>query len=106
MRTLIPQADLERRIAEMAAEINRDYAESDSLICVGVLKGSVFFTRPHLADYMQPTEVGKRAADLFGLAASGRLEVTIDRTFALAQLPDAHRLLESRQSRGKLLVAL
>lgn len=66
--------------------------------------GSVFFTRPHLADYMQPGEVRQRAKDLFALAASGRLEVTIDRTFALDQLPDAHRLLESRQSKGKLLV--
>lgn len=68
--------------------------------------GSVFFTRPHLADYMQPHEVRARAAELFALAASGGLEVTIDRTFALAQLPDAHRLLEARQSKGKLLVAV
>ena len=68
--------------------------------------GSVFFTRPHLADYMQPQEVQRRAQDLFDLAGSGRLEVTIDRTFALPQLPDAHRLLEARQSKGKLLVRL
>ena len=68
--------------------------------------GSVFFTRPHLADYMQPAEVRQRARDLFGLAASGRLAVTIDRTFALGELPEAHRLLEGRQSKGKLLVEL
>lgn len=43
MRVLIPREDLERRIAELAAEINRDYADSDRLVCVGVLKGSVFF---------------------------------------------------------------
>jgi hypoxanthine phosphoribosyltransferase len=43
MRVVIPQEDLERRIAEIAAEINRDYAGCDRLICVGVLKGSVFF---------------------------------------------------------------
>jgi hypoxanthine phosphoribosyltransferase len=46
VRVLIPQEDLERRVAELAAEIDRDYsdaARSDSLVCIGVLKGSVFF---------------------------------------------------------------
>lgn len=66
--------------------------------------GSVFFTRPHLADYMQPHEVRVRARDLFELATSGRLEVTIERTYPLAQLADAHRALEARQTRGKLLI--
>ncbi len=43
VRPLIPQADLERRVRELAAEIDRDYAGIESLLCVGVLKGSVFF---------------------------------------------------------------
>jgi len=43
VRTLISQADLERRVAELAAEIDRDYADVQNLLCVGVLKGSVFF---------------------------------------------------------------
>lgn len=68
--------------------------------------GSVFFTRPHLADYMQAHEVRGRARDLFELATSGRLEVTIDRTYPLAQLADAHRALEARQTRGKLLIRI
>ena len=68
--------------------------------------GSVFFTRPHLADYMQPHEVRQRAEALFALAGSGQLEVTIDATFPLDQLPAAHRRLEARQTRGKLLVQI
>ncbi len=40
---LIPREALEARVSELAAEIERDYAESDRLICVGILKGSVFF---------------------------------------------------------------
>lgn len=68
--------------------------------------GSVFFTRPHLADYMQPHEVGGRARELFALAASGRLKVTIERTYPLAELAAAHRALEARQTRGKLLVRI
>lgn len=68
--------------------------------------GSVFFTRPHLADYMQPHEVRARAADLFEMVASGRLAVMIDRTYPLDRLADAHRALEARQTRGKLLVRI
>ena len=30
-------------MSELAAEVQRDYADSDSLVCVGILKGSVFF---------------------------------------------------------------
>lgn len=68
--------------------------------------GSVFFTRPHLADYMQPHEVRARAQELFALLAAGRLHVAVDRTFALGDVAEAHRVLESRGTRGKLLVAI
>lgn len=66
--------------------------------------GSVFFTRPHLADYMQPQEVRQRAADLFALVAAGRLRVAIDRSFRLADTAQAHRYIEGRNTRGKLLL--
>lgn len=42
-RVLISAEALQQRVAELAAEINRDYAASERFICVGVLKGSVFF---------------------------------------------------------------
>lgn len=42
-RVLIPADRLQARVAELAAAIDRDYAGSDRLTCVGVLKGSVFF---------------------------------------------------------------
>lgn len=67
--------------------------------------GSVFFTRPHLADYMATAaEIGARAADLFAGFAAGRLEVTIDRRFPLADAAEAHRYLESGKTKGKLLL--
>jgi NADPH:quinone reductase len=66
--------------------------------------GSVFFTRPHLADYMQPDEVRGRAQALFSLVRAGKLRVAIDRTFELGRLGDAHRALEGRGTSGKLLV--
>ena len=68
--------------------------------------GSVFFTRPHLADYLQPHEVRVRAAELFALVAERRLEVSIERHYALAEAAEAHRHLEGRGTRGKLLLAV
>jgi hypoxanthine phosphoribosyltransferase len=66
LRVLISQEDLERRVAELAAEIDRDYAASDRLIAVGVLKGSVFFmvdllkrlTVPVSIDFFQTASYG------------------------------------------------
>ena len=47
-RTLLPQElisaeRLQERIGELAAEIDRDYADTETLICIGILKGSIFF---------------------------------------------------------------
>lgn len=49
---LVSTEDLERRVAELGAEISRDYAGRD-LLLIGVLKGAV----PFLADLMRELEV-------------------------------------------------
>jgi NADPH2:quinone reductase len=69
--------------------------------------GSVFFTRPHLADYIATAEeLRARAADLFACCSEGKLKPAIDRVFPLAQADDAHRYLEGRHSRGKILLKI
>lgn len=69
--------------------------------------GSVFFTRPHLADYIgTPEELRTRAADLFSAYTAGKLAVAIDREFTLADAAAAHRYLEGRGTRGKLLLKI
>jgi NADPH2:quinone reductase len=68
--------------------------------------GSVYVTRPHLADYMHDaTEIRQRAQDLFGAYVGGNLRVTIDRVLPLSDAGQAHRVLEGRESRGKLLLS-
>lgn len=65
-RVMIPEADLAARIAELAAEIDRDYASSERLVAIGVLKGSVFFmvdllkhlTVPVTVDFFQTSSYG------------------------------------------------
>lgn len=67
--------------------------------------GSVFFTRPHLADYISNrAERLLRANQLFDLYREGKLNVTIDTTFALEDAAEAHRTIENGRTKGKLLL--
>jgi NADPH2:quinone reductase len=68
-------------------------------------KGSLFLTRPTLRDYVATTEeLRARAAHLFALIAAGGLDVRIGARLPLADAAEAHRLLESRTTTGKLLL--
>jgi len=68
-------------------------------------KGSLFLTRPTLAYYTADrAELLQRANDLFAWMASGKLEVRIDVTFPLAEAAKAHRYMQARQSKGKVLL--
>jgi NADPH:quinone reductase len=67
--------------------------------------GSVFFTRPHLADYTADAgEIDSRARVLFDYYASGKLKVALHDVLELHAAAEAHRILESRGTRGKLLL--
>lgn len=68
-------------------------------------KGSLFLARPSLAHHTRSREeITQRATDLFGWVASGQLTIRIDKTFPLAEAPAAHRYLEGRKTKGKLLL--
>jgi hypoxanthine phosphoribosyltransferase len=43
LRVLIDEEELQNRVGELAAEIDRDYRNLNPFLCVGILKGSVFF---------------------------------------------------------------
>lgn len=69
-------------------------------------KGSLYLTRPSLGHYMLTRqEMLQRCSDLFALLAAGELDVRIDRVFPLAGAAEAHRLMESRGTTGKVLLA-
>jgi len=70
-------------------------------------KGSVFLTRPTLADYVRTrAELLTSANALFEMIAHGALRILIGRRFPLASAPDAHRALESRTTMGSTLLTL
>jgi NADPH2:quinone reductase len=67
-------------------------------------KGSLFLTRPSLANYVATREeLQSRAGDVLKWIQSGALKVRIDRTYRLEDAPQAHRDLEGRKTSGKLL---
>lgn len=64
-------------------------------------KGSLYVTRPALADYIaDPAEKAALAAELFGHVASGRIKVEIHQRYRLAEAVQAHLDLESRRTTG------
>ena len=71
------------------------------------VKGSLFVTRPALADYIADHE--ERAAlaeELFGHVAAGRIAVEINQRYALDDAVQAHRDLESGRSVGSSVFSL
>ena len=68
-------------------------------------KGSLFLTRPTLHHYTHTREeLLARAGDVLSWVRSGVLRLRIDRDFPLVQAADAHRYLQGRQTKGKVLL--
>ncbi len=69
--------------------------------------GSIYFTRPHLADYISTNdEIMGRANDLFSLIRDKKLNLKIHKIFSLEEAKNAHQLLESRATLGKFLLKI
>lgn len=69
--------------------------------------GSVFMTRPNLADYMTTAdEISGRAGDLFRGVSAGNLQINISDIIDLDNAATAHDALEGRATSGKLLLRM
>ncbi|KWF92440.1 quinone oxidoreductase family protein [Burkholderia cepacia] len=65
------------------------------------MKGSLYLTRPALADYIaDPGEKNDLAGELFAHVAAGRIRIEINQRYALQDAAQAHRDLESRKTTG------
>jgi NADPH2:quinone reductase len=66
-----------------------------------VMQGSVYFTRPGLADYIaDPAERRELSEALFGHITSGRIRIEINQRYALEDAVQAHRDLEAGRTTG------
>ena len=67
--------------------------------------GSVFLTRPKLADYVASREeLTWRAGEVFDAVRDGSLRITLGGRYPLADAGRAHQDLQSRRTTGKLLL--
>ena len=67
--------------------------------------GSLFVTRPTLADYIVATgEMQWRADEIFAEHLSGKLNFAIGKTYPLDRAAEAHADLAARKTTGKLLL--
>ncbi|MDQ7025983.1 MAG: hypoxanthine phosphoribosyltransferase [Anaerolineae bacterium] len=90
---LIPENDLQARIAELGAQISKDYADKDDLLLICILKGGVMFmtdlsrhiTVPHAIDFMAASSYGVGAR-----SSTGRVRLDMDVT---SQIRDRHVLI-------------
>jgi NADPH:quinone reductase len=91
------------------------------LVCVGTasgpiegfnpqllaMKGSLYLTRPALADYIaDPAEKAALAGELFDHVGSGRIKIEINQHYALQDAVQAHRDLESRKTTGSSIFVI
>ncbi len=79
VRTLISRTEIQRRVAEMAAEIRRDFP-TEFLHLVGVLKGSVFFLTDLARQMSGDVSLDFIAVSSYGSAThtSGEVKLTRD----------------------------
>ena len=91
------------------------------LVCVGTasgpippidamqlaVKGSLYVTRPALADYIaDPAEKDALAKEMFDHVAAGRIKIEINQRYRLQDAAQAHRDLESRKTSGSSIFEL
>lgn len=67
-------------------------------------RGSLTLTRPTLFHYATPDRLPAMASTLFDLIASGALKPEISVRFSLKDIASAHRLLESGDSAGAIVI--
>lgn len=69
--------------------------------------GSIFVTRPTLADYCAtPDDMRASAARLFDMMLSGKVAVQIGAHYPLAEAADAHRAIEGRRTTGSTVLTV
>lgn len=79
-KVLYSEEQLKARVAELGAQISRDYADKDNVIVVGILRGCYIFmadltryiTIPCQVDFMALSSYGK------GTSSSGQIQIKKD----------------------------
>ncbi|HEY4359365.1 MAG TPA: quinone oxidoreductase [Bryobacteraceae bacterium] len=69
-------------------------------------KGSLYVTRPTLANHTSESAIAHSTADIFKWIAEGKLKLRVEYTYPLAEAARAHQDLEGRKTTGKLILTI
>mgnify|MGYP000592657419 CR=1 FL=1 len=77
---IIPEEEIQKRVKELAAQIEKDYADAERIILVGILKGAFIFLADlaralsieHVVDFMAVSSYGKAGT------VSGAVRLVLD----------------------------
>lgn len=100
----LTEEDIQARVAELAADIDRDYADAGQLVLIGVLKGSFIFladlarrlTVPHRVEFIAVSSYGDREseqADAVRLLMDVRHDVGDEHVLLVEDIVDTGRTL-------------
>ena len=68
-------------------------------------RGSLYVTRPTLFSYAASrSDLDSMAAELFAMVESGKVKIDINQRYALKDVQQAHRDLESRKTTGSTIL--
>lgn len=68
-------------------------------------RGSLFITRPSVFTYTaKRDDLEQMAAELFGMVQSGKIKISVNQRYALKDVAQAHRDLESRKTTGSTIL--
>jgi hypoxanthine phosphoribosyltransferase len=88
---LISEADIENRVAELAAQISSDYADSGDLVLIGVLKGAFVFLADLSRRLTIPRTIEFIAVSSYGAGSeSGAVRLVMD---VRGNIEDRHVLI-------------
>jgi NADPH2:quinone reductase len=71
------------------------------------MRGSLYFTRPALADYIaDPLERAELSGELFGHVLAGRIKIAINQRYELKDAVQAHRDIEAGRTTGSSIFTI
>jgi len=78
---LIDETTLQKRIAELGEKISQDYADTDKLLLICILRGGIVFLADLMRHITSPHQVDFMAISSYGIGAresNGNVRVTLD----------------------------
>jgi hypoxanthine phosphoribosyltransferase len=102
--TLIPETQIQARVSELARQIDRDYADADEIILIGVLRGAFIFLAdlsrqlrvPHRVDFIALSSYpeGTESTGVVRLIMDLRTNITAKHVLIIEDIVDTGYTIE------------